>query len=247
MQFGRFAAAAALALILVGSSPARADILYSVRTGDTLDSIAARHGLKADQVLQANPGLKTDASRLAEGLVMVLPVEEDRDLALDGSDHKPPTPKVVRIQAADSSTQDAEASRAGDRHRVNQLASRRGSMLHSILGNARRFMGTPYSMGATGNGAFDCSGFVMRIYLMQGIRLPRTADVQYSAGRKVTRGQEQPGDLVFFETYLPGPSHVGIYVGNGNFIHASSSRGVTVSNLGDSYYKPRYLGAKRVF
>jgi cell wall-associated NlpC family hydrolase len=247
VRFGKIAAAAALALILAGSSPARADILYSVRTGDTLDSIAARHGLKADQVLQANPGLQDNASRLQEGLLVVLPVEEDRELAVEGSDRKPPTPMVVRIQGTDSSSQEAEVSRAGDRHRANQLASRRGSMLHSILGNARRFMGTPYSMGATGNGAFDCSGFVMRVFLMQGIRLPRTADVQYSAGQKVPRGQEQPGDLVFFETYLPGPSHVGIYVGNGNFIHASSSRGVTVSNLGESYYKPRYLGAKRVF
>ncbi|NMA28075.1 MAG: LysM peptidoglycan-binding domain-containing C40 family peptidase [Burkholderiales bacterium] len=242
MQFSKFVATAALVLILVGSSPARADILYSVRTGDTLDSIATQHGLKTEQVLQANPGLKTDVTHLEEGLLMVLPVQEDRDLATESS---APAPMVVRIPGTDS--REDEASRAGDRHRANQLASRRGSMLHSILGNARRFMGTPYSMGATGNGAFDCSGFVMRIFSMQGIRLPRTADVQYSAGQKVPRGQEQPGDLVFFETYLPGPSHVGIYVGNGNFIHASSSRGVTVSNLEDSYYKPRYLGAKRVF
>ncbi len=247
VQFGKFAAAAVLALILAGSPPASADIVYSVRSGDTLDSIAARHGLKTDQILQANPGLKPDSSHLEEGLVMVLPVEEDQDLAVEGSEARPPAPMVVRIQQTAGASGEAEASRAGDRHRANQLASRRGSMLHSLLGNARRFMGTPYSMGATGNGAFDCSGFVMRVFSMHGIRLPRTADVQFSVGQKVQRGQEQPGDLVFFETYLPGPSHVGIYVGNGAFIHASSSRGVTVSNLGDSYYKPRYLGAKRVF
>lgn len=249
MQLGKFVAAAALALTLVGSAPAQADILYSVRSGDTLESIATRHGLKPNQILLANPGLKTERATLQEGLVMVLPVEGDRDVAeeklLAGLEQDPPAPKVVEIEGRPLAQGDV--ARAGDRHRAAQLASRRGRILHSVLTSARRFMGTPYSMGATGNGAFDCSGFVMRIFLMQGISLPRTADVQYNAGRKVACGQEEPGDLVFFETYCPGPSHVGIYVGNGNFIHASSSRGVTVSNLGDSYYKPRYLGAKRVF
>ncbi len=247
MQFGKFAAAAALALVLVGGSPAQADILYSARSGDTLESIAAQNGLKVAQILHANPGIKSEKAQLQEGLVMVLPVEEDRDPSLSGLEQAPPAPMIVRIEGRPPTPAEVEASRAGDRHRAAQLASRRGRMLQSILGNARRFMGTPYSMGATGNGAFDCSGFVMRVFLIQGIRLPRTADVQYGVGQKVARGQEQPGDLVFFETYLPGPSHVGIYVGNGNFIHASSSRGVTVSGLGDSYYRPRYLGAKRVF
>lgn len=254
MQIGRFAVGAALALFLVGSSPAQADILYSVRSGDTLETIARKHGLKTEQVLQANPGLKGPRVSLEEGLVMVLPVEEEKAQAdpaeeklLASLEKDPPAPTVIRIEGAGPAGKPEEASRAGDRHRSAQLASRRGRMLHGILGSARRFMGTPYSMGATGSGAFDCSGFVMRVFLMHGVSLPRTADVQYNAGRKVARGQEEPGDLVFFETYCPGPSHVGIYVGNGNFIHASSSRGVTVSSLSDGYYSKRYLGAKRVF
>ena len=80
--------------------------------------------------------------------------------------------------------------------------------------------------------------------LMFGIHLPRTADVQYYAGHRTVGGM-RVGDLVFFQTYLPGPSHVGIYMGKGKFIH-SSSHGVMISRLADSYWASRYLGAKRV-
>lgn len=253
MKFEKIAAVAALALVLMGSAPASADILYSVRSGDTVDGIAKKHGLKPAQILQANPGLKEAKGTLEEGLVMILPVDEETavDTAdpaeakiLAGLEKNPPAPRVVEIPGGASAE---DAKRAGDRHKAAQLASRRGRITHGVLGSARRFMGTPYSMGATGGGAFDCSGFVMRVFAMHGIKLPRTADVQYNVGQKVKKGQEQPGDLVFFETYCPGPSHVGIYVGNGNFIHASSSRGVTVSSLSETYYRGRYLGAKRVF
>jgi cell wall-associated NlpC family hydrolase len=114
------------------------------------------------------------------------------------------------------------------------------------MNTAHRFLGTPYSFGGTSERGIDCSGFVMRVFSLHGIKLPRTADVQFNVGAPVKKGQEQAGDLVFFETYCAGPSHVGIYLGEGNFIHASSSRGVTISSLADKYYRARYLGAKRV-
>jgi cell wall-associated NlpC family hydrolase len=78
---------------------------------------------------------------------------------------------------------------------------------------------------------------------MLGVSLPRTADAQYYAGSRI-KGGMKTGDLVFFQTYEPGPSHVGIYLGKGRFVHASS-HGVMVSNLSDSYWSSRYLGAKR--
>ncbi len=79
---------------------------------------------------------------------------------------------------------------------------------------------------------------------MLGISIPRTADAQYYAGSRI-KGSMKPGDLVFFQTYAPGPSHVGIYLGHGKFVHASS-HGVMVSNLSDAYWANRYLGAKRM-
>jgi cell wall-associated NlpC family hydrolase len=97
--------------------------------------------------------------------------------------------------------------------------------------------------GGTSPSGFDCSGYTQHIFAMLGIHLPRTADAQYYSGNRI-RGQMSVGDLVFFQTYAPGPSHVGIYLGGGRFIH-SSSHGVMISRLADSYWSARYLGAKR--
>lgn len=124
-------------------------------------------------------------------------------------------------------------------------ASYNGSLMQNIISTAKRYIGIPYRWGGTTSAGFDCSGFVMRIYQMNGISLPRAADGQYYSGSIVTGSDLQPGDLVFFTTYTSGPSHVGIYLGGGSFIHASSRRGVTISSLSDDYYSRCYIGARR--
>lgn len=248
MRFGKLLTIMTLGCILLGSSPARADVVYSIRTGDTLDKISSRYNVSVSQITEINPQLKGKTGALPVGLIVIIPAsgevngiaaaEEDMSLAV--LDEAPPTLNRVDLASAG-------INRAGDRYRTNHLSSRGASQVRSMLNHAFSYLGTPYLMGGTGNGVFDCSGFVMRMFQSQGVSLPRTADVQFNAGRPVARGDEHAGDMVFFETYLPGPSHVGIYLGNGQFIHASSSRGVTISSLKQPYYAQRYLGAKRVF
>lgn len=115
-----------------------------------------------------------------------------------------------------------------------------------IISNAMQYIGVPYVFGGTTPYGFDCSGYVQFIFAQAGISLPRTADAQYEVGIPVSISELIPGDAVFFTTYTYGASHVGIYVGDGNFIHASSSRGVTISSLSSAYYSTHYIGARRM-
>jgi len=139
---------------------------------------------------------------------------------------------------------DQQIQLPNDHHRP-QLASRRGRILTKITAMARRFIGVPYVWGGTTARGYDCSGFTQRMYALAGVSIKRLADDQYYQGNAVDA--PMPGDLVFFTTYLPGPSHVGIYLGDNLFIHASSRKGVTITSLGDPYFKRRYLGARRFF
>ena len=124
------------------------------------------------------------------------------------------------------------------------VLARTSKMANALTKSALRFLGVPYSFGGTSSSGFDCSGFVQHVFAMLGIALPRTADAQYDVGHRAVGGAH-PGDLVFFDTY-GGVSHVGIYLGGGKFVHASSSHGVMVSRLSESYWATRYVGAKRL-
>ncbi len=131
-----------------------------------------------------------------------------------------------------------------------QPSSRESSNLTGIdkvLKIAFSFKGVPYRYGGQSPKGFDCSGFTSYVFKAgAGISLPRSSQGQAKIGTAVSKDNLAPGDLVYFHTYRKGVSHVGVYVGNGNFIHASRSKGITVTNLSDSFYGPRYLGARRI-
>jgi len=116
-----------------------------------------------------------------------------------------------------------------------------------LLSMARQYLGVPYVWAGRSPSGFDCSGFIYFVFDQMGYGLPRMADGQFEVGIPVSRNALQPGDLVFFSTYEPGPSHVGIYLGNEQFIHASSGAGyVTVTSMANPYHRDRYIGARRI-
>lgn len=121
-----------------------------------------------------------------------------------------------------------------------------------IVAKAKEYLGCPYVYGKAGPSSFDCSGFTSYIYKQFGYSINRTASTQLNNdGTSVARADLQPGDLVFFRDYscTKSASHVGIYIGDGQFIHASSSSsasGVKISSLSESWYANRYAGAKRI-
>jgi len=118
---------------------------------------------------------------------------------------------------------------------------------NAIVSTAQKLMGVPYVFGGTTPKGFDCSGLVQYVFKANGVSIPRLADEQYKLGKTVQRNRLTAGDLVFFATDKNGGiTHCGIYVGDGNFLHASSSKGVRIDSLDNEYWKPRFVGGKKV-
>lgn len=109
------------------------------------------------------------------------------------------------------------------------------------------WLGTPYRWGGNDRRGIDCSGFSVQMHRTVARRtIPRTTIQQYLAGKPVSEGHLRAGDLLFFRTTGPGVSHVGVWLGEGQFAHATSSRGVIISSLREPYWASRYLGARRM-
>ncbi len=113
----------------------------------------------------------------------------------------------------------------------------------ALLANAQALTGRPYVFGGTTPSGFDCSGYTQYVFATIGIHIPRTADAQFAAGRKIA-GDPLPGDLVFFQTYDYGASHVALYLGGGHFINAIGAN-VHEADFNSTYFRGRYLGARR--
>ncbi len=113
---------------------------------------------------------------------------------------------------------------------------------------AQQFIGIPYRYGGSNPSGFDCSGLVQYTYRNLGIRVPRTAAEQYRIARPVSRAELRPGDVIFFRLHWHGVSHVGLYAGNGKFIHApSTGKHVTYSDLNDPYWSKRIVKVGRFY
>lgn len=122
--------------------------------------------------------------------------------------------------------------------------------LSSVVTYAKQYLGYPYVYGGCSSRGFDCSGFVKYVFANFGVTLNRTASAQMDNGTSVAKADLQPGDVVFFKKSGSGASrasHVGIYVGNNQFIHASTSKtGVIISDMDSAYYTTGFVGARRM-
>jgi cell wall-associated NlpC family hydrolase len=117
----------------------------------------------------------------------------------------------------------------------------------SVADTALAFRGVPYRNGGSDPSGFDCSGFTQYVFAQHGIALPRSVEDQFEEGKKVKPRDLESGDLVFFKTVSRGPSHVGIIIGDDQFVHAPSSKGVVrVERLSAEYWSKRFIAGRRV-
>jgi len=242
---------------------AHADEVYVVRPGDTLWRISHRLGVRPAALAAANH--LTLSSIIHPGLRLIVPVPSPTSARSSAGRTSRPTTGIAPLPSAASASRPTAsiASRPAapglqptPEHRsspavapepVQTVAPHPSARVRSgIIRIATSYLGRPYQASGTGRNGFDCSGLVARVYGEAGRPLPHSSYIQYQAGTPVSRAALVPGDLVFFQTDSPGPSHVGIYVGNGQFIHASYSRGVVISSMDEPYFRDRYLGARRI-
>lgn len=159
---------------------------------------------------------------------------------------------TVSAHAAPASSVDEIDRLLADRGLLTKIDHVRQNVTHKaseLVVNAMGFLGVPYKWGGTdADAGFDCSGFVVSVYQQSiGLLLPRRAEQQAATTQKIDQTELQPGDLVFFNTMRRAFSHVGIYVGNGKFIHAPRAGAeVRVESMGGSYWQSRFDGARRV-
>ncbi|MFQ6112835.1 MAG: C40 family peptidase [bacterium] len=153
-----------------------------------------------------------------------------------------PNPQFSEPNSAPSKEQEPE-------HRF--YTSKKGFSLNKarLIQEIKSYLGVPYRWGGATRAGMDCSGFVSTVYQNAlGLELPHSTKMMFQLGESVAKNDLRFGDLVFFRNIeYSGVSHVGIYLGKNYFAHASITKGVTISNLGEKYYLKRFVSAKRIY
>ena len=151
----------------------------------------------------------------------------------------------AQIQQIEQQTAQAESLMQNQAYVQQATQNLTSTNTQALIQYAESFVGLPYVWGGTTpSPGFDCSGFTQYVFAHFGINISRTSEEQFAEGVPVSQSQLQPGDLVFFSTYAPGASHVGIYIGNGMMVD-SEDAGLMITNIfSNSYWAPRYIGAR---
>jgi len=229
--------------------------VYVVKKGDTLQGISKKTGLSISDIKALN---HLQNSKLRTGQKLALAKSKPK------SEAKRSTEKRAAPAEADISESDGEEDLLADETPVIEKTAELDSVLqysenplgkwrnpeerNLIVKVAKGFLGAPYRLGGSSVQGLDCSGFVRKIYEFFDVNLPRTAREQAQVGMKVAKGELTEGDLVFFHTRR-AIGHVGIYIGNNQFVHASSGkrdRHVRIDSLDKPYYNQRFIKAVRL-
>jgi peptidoglycan endopeptidase LytE len=197
-------------------------IEYKVKKGDTVDRIATIFNVDREELIESNNLQSLKSKRLSPGKTILIPkIIDEGEEEIVNLTNKPMKP-----------WKDSDEK-------------------YMLVKVAKSFMGAPYKYGGNTVRGLDCSAYVKKIYDIFDIQLPRTAREQARVGLKIGKEELNIGDLVFFKTkrYVKYPTHVGIYIGDGNFIHSSSGYGrigVKIDSLSSDYYTKAYTGATRI-
>ncbi len=210
---------------------------YVVKKGDTLRKISRRFKISTDKLKEIN---ELQGASLKPG----------RRIFLAGKPGEPkenPGPLGTTYDRRETPViTSAKLEEVKEMSKSDELLSDL-SIKERLILFAKKMLHLPYRFGGTGAFGLDCSGYVQKAYGFVGQTLPRSAREQFRIGEAIDKKDLLSGDLVFFRTYASFPSHVGIYLGNNLFIHASSlSKKITIDSLESPYYFKRFIGAKRV-
>ena len=207
--------------LLITNAPQRT---YTVKKGDSLWKIARKLRCNVDELYDLNE-FETDI--LKPGQIIVLPNKEEHEYCKESWRDDPEKKIEEKIEAVSESSE--------------------YTLKEKLIILAKAFLDIPYKFGGNSFLGIDCSAFVKEVFGLIGINLPRSAREQFSLGDPIDKEELSAGDLVFFRTYASFPSHVGIYLGNNEFIHTSSKlKKVTIDSLATPYYLKRFIGAKRL-
>ncbi len=261
-------------LMLFAISSSSYGSLYTVKRGDSLYKIAKKfrtsirtikrlNGLRSSRIRPGQklivPGRVKKPKRSGQAINTVREVAKEeleradliQDYVLKGSEVESLIRNVsIESQILSDAISSPDSVDTVDNWNlaILNIPEYRGKLLTVISEIISGLRSTPYVFGGSNKRkGLDCSSFTKFIYKQIGVELPRTARGQFLVGIPVNREDLKVGDLVFFRTYARFPSHVGIYIGNGKFIHFSSHyHGLSISDLEDKYFRRRYLGARRV-
>ena len=151
------------------------------------------------------------------------------------------------VSAGQDESEESSSDSTTSSSSSNSSTSSNNGKVNDVISLAKGKVGNKYVWGATGPNTFDCSGFTQWLYKQVGVSIPRVSKDQSKHGTSVNRSNLKPGDLLFFNTSGSGVSHVGLYIGNGQMIHAANSKkGVRYDNVTSGYYYNKFINARRV-